>query len=983
MTKTDGMTLGSQPAKRSTVATTRSTAGPGFAFEDLVAADLLTRFILDIPIPGIEASGHEILSQAGAMGWTIDDLVCVGSTPGENAHRLALSCKSNVQVTVSGWPKDFIEAAWTLWRTQSPFNRTTDHIGLVTRGRNAAFDATWSDLKTWCDDPDPALAMGRINASKKHRTIFDSVHGPGTEQGSLPNETDTIALIAKLHLYPLDFQLSPSLNLEQAKSRCRTALISEAQTDADTLWEVLVQAAETARLGSGIIRLPNLLGDLSTRFGLKAHPSISSAWRSLRNLSIDHRSTIETALPNGHVVERRRDTAQLSQLLRTSRACMVTGESGVGKSALVAHLLDQEFANAAQIWLGPDMLRTALSATGRSAIGLDRELSLILDLSPGDDKILILDSLERLDGASLSKLAGLLSLLGTNNAWRVILITQLGFENQLCANRQIADTPILPVPILPTKAIRAALRSAPQLAWIANDPAILPLFANLKTLGWVVTAESSFREDGTGAPTSTAQIADRLWTRWTSGTATTQLQRLLIHLAVRDAAYERSFAISDLDAGDLAAFDQRSGELPLHRNARNRIEFRHNLASDWARYQRLKEIADDVDQWAALAPQPLWIAALRLLGQFLLAQPDQARDGWDHAFGQVTAASNVEASDLLLDALCLDANLDRHLDDRIELLFANDGALLKRLLHRFLHVATVPSIPSHVVIESGMRIYLEADMRFPILERWGPMGRFLHAHAQRVGALGAPIVARVCKSWLGSLPTMLGDQPMPLRDVMATVALETARTEQIISTARRFHGGGDTDKLIFGTALLGAPDLPDEVAAFALEMVQRRPMAASSQARVDRLRAADRAERIARAKDSPTRRRAPPPVGFISSRRELPPWPLGPNARLVHAFRDAVLHANCLTPLMNSNPAVASEVLLACIIEDQPHTNYDQSLRVDESLGLEFVNDSYPTVFWKSPFFSYLTGQPEAALAALKQLLDFVVVRWLLISTES
>ena len=34
---------------------------------------------------------------------------------------------------------------------------------------------------------------------------------------------------------------------------------------------------------------------------------------------------------------------------------------------------------------------------------------------------------------------------------------------------------------------------------------------------------------------------------------------------------------------------------------------------------------------------------------------------------------------------------------------------------------------------------------------------------------------RLCKTWLGSVPTLLGDQPMPLRDVMATVALETAR----------------------------------------------------------------------------------------------------------------------------------------------------------------------------------------------------------------
>ncbi len=965
-----------QSRKSNTVATTRSTGGAGFAFEDLVAADLLTRFILDMPITGIEAPGAEILSQAGALGWAIDDLICIGHDPDGVIHRLALSCKSNVQVTASGWPKDFIEAAWTLWRTENPFNREADHIGLVTRGRNPTFDAVWSDIKSWCEDPDPALAMGRINASQKHRKIFDSVRNPGEAQGALPDDVATIALIAKLHLYPLDFQLTPSSNLEQAIQRCRTALVSEKRTEAEKLWDALVQTAETARLGSGIIRLTTLFRDLSQKFQIEAHPSIAGAWKSLLNLSTDQRSTIETSLPNGHEVDRPSEATRLLQLLRQSRICIVAGESGVGKSALVAGVMDQQFINATQVWLGPDALHTALSTSGRSAIGLDQALGRILQLSPGDNKFLILDSLERLDGASLGKLTALLSQLDSNQSWRVIIITQLGFETQLRSHNVLANASILSVPLLANAQIRAALHSTPQLGWIANDQAILPLFANLKTLGWVIAAESSFSQDGSHVPTSAFEIADRLWTRWTSGSATTQLQRLLIQLAVRDAAFERSFPISELANGDLAAYDQASPELPLQVSTRNRIEFKHDLASDWARYQRLKEISHDIGQWAALAPQPLWIPALRLLGQYLLAQPDQAREGWDNAFKQLTASGNVEASDILLDALCLDAQLDRHLEDRIDLLFANDGSLLKRLLHRFLHVATIPSIPDHVAIESSLRIYLEADMRLPIPARWWPMGRFLDSQAQRVGSLGAPIVARVCKAWLRHMPTRLGDKPVPFRDVMARVALETARTEQIESTARWHHGSGADNKLIFSTALLGAPDLPEEIANFALEMAQRRPMSKSSSDRVDALRAADRTERAARANANPQRRRRPPEDVYISNREELPPWPLGPNARLIGAFRDAVLHEHGLVPLMNINPAVATEVLLACLIEDQPYRENQPSWRMDESLGLEFGHESYPTIFWKSPFFSYLNAQPEAALAALKKLLDFVMERW-------
>lgn len=962
--------------RKKTLATTRSTAGAGFAFEDLVAADLLSQMLLDLPVDGIGAVGDHLLSQAGSAGWCIDDLICVGQTATGTERRLALSCKSNVQVTATGWPADFVSAAWKLWRTQDPFNRITDRIGLVTRGRNTAFDATWSDLKQWCVGADPTLAMGRINASQTHRRVFDSVRNPGDQDGDHPTDAQTIALISALEIYPLDFQLSPSSAITEATRRCRIALSSENAGEAEQLWIALVQSAEAARLGNGITRLSDLLRDLAPRFALKAHPSIAGAWDRLLALSADQRAGIETALPNGHVVHRRKEAERLSQVLGKAAGCVVIGESGAGKSALVRTTLDAAFPDAAQIWLGSEALGDVLSAARRQAIGIDHDLALILSRSPGRDKLLVLDSAERLDAATLTKLDTLLRALAGDKAWRVVLISQFAaYEDQLRALGTVGTWPSVIVTTLSDGSVRAALNSAPTLTWISNDAEILPLLANLRTLGWVVAAASSFQQaDGTGL-TSAAAIADRLWSRWTGGPARSQLQRLLVRLAVREAAFERSFAISDLESGDLAAFDQRSQELPLQVNARNRIEFRHDLASDWARYQRLKEVADDISQWSALAPQPLWIGALRLFGQFLLTQPDQARNGWDAAFAAVTAAKNVEASDLLLDALCVDPSLDRHLTARMDLMFAEDGALLKRLMHRFLHIATVPGIPGNFAVGDGLRIYLEADMRFPIIARWAPMGRVLANNADRVGSLGATVVAKVCKAWL-SLPRMIGEQPMPLRDVMAKVALETARTRQIENARHRHYGGGDDEKLIYVTALSGAVDLPAEVTAFALAMATRRPPADTTLMRVQALREADRAAAKARTVAQPRRPKPPPPARFLSSQEDLPPWPLGPSERLSGSFRDAVLHANGLNALIEADPAAASEVLLACIIEGNPTRDYGRTLRMEGDLGLEFDQHSYPTIFWKSPFFAFLQLRPEPALAALKQLLDFVMARW-------
>lgn len=82
--------------------------------------------LLDLPIDGIGVAGDHLLSQAGAAGWRIDDLICVGHAANGPERRLALSCKSNVQVTATGWPADFVSSAWELGasKTRSTGSRT-------------------------------------------------------------------------------------------------------------------------------------------------------------------------------------------------------------------------------------------------------------------------------------------------------------------------------------------------------------------------------------------------------------------------------------------------------------------------------------------------------------------------------------------------------------------------------------------------------------------------------------------------------------------------------------------------------------------------------------------------------------------------------------------------------------------------------------------------------------------------------------------
>ena len=139
------------------------------------------------------------------------------------------------------------------------------------------------------------------------------------------------------------------------------------------------------------------------------HPGIFKSWDRLAALTRDQRDTIETSLPNGHEVER--DPVKLLDALRERNAFLVTGDSGVGKSALIKVTLDTHFPDARQIWLGPEALRAALSEAERDTIGLTAPLGDLLETSSAARNILILDGVERADALTMVRLGQLIQRL--------------------------------------------------------------------------------------------------------------------------------------------------------------------------------------------------------------------------------------------------------------------------------------------------------------------------------------------------------------------------------------------------------------------------------------------------------------------------------------------------------------------------------------------------------------------------------------------
>lgn len=408
----------------------RSTSGAGFEFEDLISAWLLVKMLAGEQAPAIGGTSTQLQAQVSTLGWRIDDLLLTTHGSAGALGRLAMSAKSNLQVNASGLPADFVNRAWEQWRDpQSPMRRTGDGLALVTQATHRVFDSNWREVKNACTGSDAALTMSRIRSNPKQAKIFNSVQKPD-QDGPAASDQETVELIRRLYVLPVDLQLAHSETRNQAIAQCRQLLESGESSDAEALWQELVNTAAEVRLRRGTITLQDLWSDLRNKFALRQHPDYERDWTTLFNVTSDYKARIETALPSGYCVPRTEEKLKLGSTISANAITVVFGESGSGKSALIKNVLDVQFEGWTQVWFGPDDLKTALNAASRGTLPLRHELAKVLNATANPKNLLVIDSAERTDPADYgiirTFLETVLPLAGRADdcSWRIVVITQ-------------------------------------------------------------------------------------------------------------------------------------------------------------------------------------------------------------------------------------------------------------------------------------------------------------------------------------------------------------------------------------------------------------------------------------------------------------------------------------------------------------------------------------------------------------------------------
>lgn len=959
------------------IAPTKVTGGGGNTFENKVATFFVAKMIAGLP-PLAPEDGilTRVDFQTRVDGWFLDDILLTLDRNGET-HRRSISIKSDAQFTMKSAPADFVGACWEqyLHEGSTVFDRDADGLGIIVDTLGQAVSLALSNLQSKARKQDSSDLARRIDEpnymSQVERDLFASFGCPpplATSRGITAAETGK--LLAKVLVSEFDLDRADSGRLREADQACLGSLVDPSQSPA--LWEALLALVADHRAAGGYLDRTKVLGLLRTRFQFRAFPFHEPDWKKLAAHTSDALETVGDAI-GGSVKLPRDDMRTLIETgFMSSTVVCLLGGSGLGKTALAKAFLQRAPSATVSLWIDAQQLESADIAAFEAKLRLTYSLGdLLAGIAQG---IVVIDGVERVYSESgFKNVALLLKKLmpfGQPSGWKILLTCQPEEWDRVQrglfrakADPRTWSTPMLELPKL--KELTPLWQAFPQLQPISlrRDlhpvllrPKVLDLLANRIALGNI--------------PDFNSWIGESDFIKWfwesevNKGADAAPRARFVQLLAERQAALvSHEVPRDEFQVGDLAPL-RGLAEDRICADRDERIAFGHDLYGDWARQSILVGRQPDLGGLAEKALSPLWHKAIRLYGLHLLESPGKAAE-WVQLIRQEPAGNSESqwklAQDLLLEAVIFAADPLSALDRALPELIAGDGALLRRLLDRFLHVATLPDprILAYARAEGVDEAGAAAFNRLPYWPFWLPMLKFLTKSADRVLDRAPWALAKICETWLRR-----GGADWPLRDEVAAMALQLAEKYGAEDDFRSARLHGEAEETMFRAALAGAPERPEAVAALARRLSRRT---------------VDPVAMAARPPHAPGAKVRRVVSSFHGSYEEVvpPPWPDGPSDRVDPAFKRVCLSSDALLPLIETSPAVAKEVVLALLIEAREARGpFDHRSDIHFAYGLNEEHDWFPPIFLRGPFLLMLQRRPVEGLDCILRLVNFAVDRW-------
>ena len=954
------------------VATPKQEGGGGYTFEDKVSASFLLKMLSGLHPLHVEAGQIEsVRFQKRVEGWFLDDLVLFLQASDGEKNVLAISVKSNKQLTSNGFPEDFNEAIWeqSLHVETDVFNIERDYLALATALVDQSVKTGWDGLLTKAIDADAAAFANRILTPKYsndiERAIFKSLHCPkGVDLNK--TSTDTANLLKRLRHIQFDFSSEPSTDENECISRCNELLRDGGMGEAASLWTHLKDIARRFATSGGDLTRSQLADRLRNKYLLNEFPNYVSDWAKLNNEFRIQTERVREKLAGKLFLS----YSSVEELKIPQPISALVGKSGSGKTVIAKQIASSIAENFHAIWLSPSILNSNNVSVLFSDLGLQYSLPELVAQSTSSNGVIIVDGFERLDQTGLENLATLLrhaKIDSDESAWSFIFTCVIDFWEKTFRTLQrefgkALDVKIKSIEFQFSNHRTEIATNFPDLLAILQRPHLYPIFANLKILDLVL---SNIRDETQAASwIGETDILEWYWEQIIhNGNDGSARSRFIQKLACVEAdKFLSAVPVTEFESDECRLSSGLITDQVIW-SRDERFGFEHDLLGDWARTRLLLSHQHDVTPLIQeKVHNPHWHRAIRLYGLRLLENKSYDTEQWRELISDLSLNNkHTVESDLILESVVFAANAEVQLEIVWPSLCELEGMLLKRLLSRFLHVATLPD-PKFSNISDDAAI--AAIRRYPFWPLWTSVLKVLFKNRAEAICLSTDQITEIADLWLKH-----SAQKWPFRDEAAQILLDaTAHILAERKTKEWWDYDGDLSEKVFARLLTASPVYTDQVAELALSLVERRDSSLFTDEdglEEEELNEEDEVSSLINPRSGPL----------------ADPWPDGPLRSVNRNVHNGFLGSDDpLQYLFEVHPEVGKEVLLALLIrEPLPKMNHPDyfGCEINEFLHVVTEPDWNDAMYFHGPFLLFLQINWEKAIDMIVTLTNFVTQRWI------
>lgn len=957
-----------------TVATPKQTSGAGFVFEDKVVAYYLSWMLLGgAPFKPFELPISRVDCQTRVDGWLLDDMLLTCSGGGK-IYRYAFSIKSNLQFSRNHAPKDFVQDIWLQYLRDGSetFLSESDWLGLICIPQpDPPRTAIHSLLKKAHNQLSSQLSS-RIDekgyASDDERKLFKSFACPENLARKHNISDEHIGdLLKRVFILDHDFEDLESKDEGTAIFICQQLLEDALPNVGENLWQKLCEIAQRLRTSGGGISREELRAEVRSKFAIRDFPDFASDWHRLRTWCGNELLLVPDRIGGTVRIERQEYLDKVIAAIKDNNFTVLLGASGTGKSVIAKQVAENYTDSANVIWLRGGKLREGYFESFANNLGLHHSLGDVLTNAKLGNGLLVIDGIEKLvEEEQFRELILLLQLLEVgkpHSGWHVLLVGRVEEWERI----QIDFPRYFGEPIVWNTVLLRAFNfdelqplwnKYPSLRILAIRPHLREFLRNAKVLDILASTINLGHELVNRTWIGESDIIKWYWkTVVRGGHQGAARSALLIYMAEMEANDGR-FEIPEtkLSLEQLNIVPSASEILQVDQ-VRSTISFTHDLFADWARFYAILLHEDSLSEYLKdKMANPHWHKSLRLYGIKLLEE-DETGNIWHKKLGDLPEIRNT-----LLESLALAGNSQQLLSNTWSILIAENGYLLKDLIKRFLYVTTIPN-PSYVQIAQEVgATETEARTweRVPLWIYWQEILRFLASRSNEVAELAPLETALVAHTWLRHTPL-----DWPWRDHAADLALATAW--HTFRTRPYYHRSNNELTTSYKAALEAFHDKPNDVRHFALKACSRIPPE-------------EKDGKPFHDYEVPGTVRESASVIAGGPLVTQEPWSDGPLYRVDDVFRAVCFNSDALRLIMEDEPYLAKEILLALLISARPPKGlywHDEDYSFIPGRGLALIDDSlfYPRFYTRGPFLLFLNVNPQVALETMITLIDFATNR--------